>query len=139
MYDTNIADIKTLEPALEDWKNKFNKLPEKLAADRGYWTKEPCLELNSVKQVSIPTKGKKRHIDSDKPFFSKLQKLRNKIEPVIGHLKTDHRMDRSRYKGLDGDKINVNLGVLAWNCKKWTRKIKERCARLSLVKGDKMI
>ena len=31
---------------------------------------KPCLELNSVKQVSIPTKGKKRHIDSDKPFFS---------------------------------------------------------------------
>lgn len=30
-------------------------------------------------------------------------------------------MDRSRYKGFEGDQINVSLAVIAWNTKKWNK------------------
>jgi len=41
------------------------------------------------------------------------------IEAVISHLKQDHRMNRSRYKGIAGDRINASLAVVAWNVRKW--------------------
>jgi hypothetical protein len=31
------------------------------------------------------------------------------IEPVIGHLKDDHRMGRNHLKGREGDRINAVL------------------------------
>jgi len=34
-------------------------------------------------------------------------KRRAAVEPVIGHLKADHRMDRNYLKGQDGDRINA--------------------------------
>ena len=48
-------------------------------------------------------------------------KQRVKIEPIIGHLKSDHRMNRCRYKGAAGDTVNVVWATLAWNTKKITR------------------
>jgi len=52
-------------------------------------------------------------------WFKRLQKQRAKMEPVIGHLKADHGMDRCRYKGFEGDQINVSLATMGWNLKKW--------------------
>ncbi len=52
------------------------------------------------------------------------------IEPVIGHLKSDHRMNRNFYKGLTGDAIFVSLGLnvmlsaAAFNFKRMMRKWK---------------
>jgi transposase, IS5 family len=37
------------------------------------------------------------------------------IEPVIGHLKDDHRMRRNHLKGRDGDRINAVLAVAGYN------------------------
>jgi len=34
-------------------------------------------------------------------------KRRAAVEPVIGHLKAEHRMGRNHLKGRDGDRINV--------------------------------
>jgi IS5 family transposase len=72
--------------------------------------------------VSIPAKGGKAHPDKKKAYFRRLQRMRAGIEPVIGHLKSDHRMDRCRYKGFEGDQMNVSWAVLAWNTKKWVRR-----------------
>lgn len=46
---------------------------------------------------------------------------RSTIEPLISHLKQDHRMNRSRYSGFQGDQINASLAVIAWNTKKWVK------------------
>ncbi len=32
-------------------------------------------------------------------------------------------MNRSRYKGFDGDRINVSLAVVAWNARKWMKQM----------------
>ncbi len=39
------------------------------------------------------------------------------IEPIIGHLKADHRLGRNFYKGIFGDNINTMLGAAAFNFK----------------------
>ena len=47
---------------------------------------------------------------------------KDSIEPVIGHLKSDHRMNRNFYKGITGDVINVMLSSAAFNFKRMMRK-----------------
>jgi IS5 family transposase len=34
---------------------------------------------------------------------------------VIGHLKAEHRMDRNRLKGREGDRINAVLAAAGFN------------------------
>ena len=42
-------------------------------------------------------------------------KRRAAIEPVIGHLKQEHRMDRNRLQGAEGDRIIAILCAAAMN------------------------
>ena len=58
-------------------------------------------------------------------------KQRVKIEPIIGHLKCDHRMNRCRYKGKAGDTVNVIWATLAWNTKKITQLARAKGERLT--------
>ena len=37
------------------------------------------------------------------------------IEPVIGHLKAEHRMDRNYLKGFQGDRVNAVLAAAGYN------------------------
>ena len=73
------------------------------------------------------------NIHIPKPFSKKLsqywQQKRKKshrrraaIEPVIGHLKQDHRLSRNFYKGDFGDAINVLLAAAAFNFKRMLNK-----------------
>lgn len=48
-------------------------------------------------------------------------KRRAAIEPGIGHLKQDHRMDRNRLKGTEGDRINAILCAAGMNFRKLQR------------------
>jgi IS5 family transposase len=45
-------------------------------------------------------------------------KRRNAIEPKIGHLKTDNKLDRNYLKGKEGDKINALLSGCGANLRK---------------------
>jgi len=71
-----------------------------------------------IRRLAIPRKGKSRHPDHHQGWFKAAQKRRVKIEPIIGHLKHDHRMGCCRYKGKAGDTANVVWATLAWNTKK---------------------
>ena len=42
-------------------------------------------------------------------------KRRAAIEPGIGHLKREHRMDRNRLKGKEGDSVNAILSAAGMN------------------------
>lgn len=42
-------------------------------------------------------------------------KRRAAVEPVIGHVKAEHRMDRNYLKGRDGDRINAVLAAAGHN------------------------
>lgn len=45
-------------------------------------------------------------------------KRRAAIEPGIGHLKREHRMDRCRLKGIEGDQLNAILSATGMNFRK---------------------
>jgi transposase, IS5 family len=47
------------------------------------------------------------------------------VEPVIGHLKDDHRMRRNYLKGRDGDRINAVLAAAGYNFSLLLRWFKE--------------
>ena len=62
--------------------------------------------------VHIVHRGKAKRIsEQDK----KLLKRRQAIEPIIGHLKTDHRMDRCHLKGETGDRLHAVLCAAGYN------------------------
>jgi hypothetical protein len=48
-------------------------------------------------------------------------KKRTIIEPIIGHLKADHLMDRNYLKGTLGDTINPLLAAAAFNFLKYAK------------------
>ena len=48
------------------------------------------------------------------------------IEPVIGHLKSDHRMGQNYLSGTQSSQINAFLAATGWNLKKMMRKLKEQ-------------
>lgn len=124
-YDSNVGDNTTLEEAVSAWEVATGQIPKNLAADRCYHMPAYTGKVATVKRVAIPRTGSVKHPDADKKYFKRLQRKRASIEPVISHLKQDHRMDRCRYKGFDGDQINVSLAATAWNSRKWMRQLAE--------------
>jgi len=48
-------------------------------------------------------------------------KRRAAVEPTIGHLKSDHRLDRNQLRGTLGDSINAILSAAAMNFRKLLR------------------
>ena len=48
-------------------------------------------------------------------------KRRSAIEPVIGHMKNDNRMNCNKLKGKLGDKINAGLSAFGFNFRKLLR------------------
>jgi IS5 family transposase len=58
---------------------------------------------------------------------------RSAIEPVIGHVKSDHRLGRNFHKGIFGDIVNVLLAAAAFNFKRMLNKWKGLLSFLALV------
>ena len=67
------------------------------------------------------TAGQKRRVT---PAIKRLMKRRSAVEPVIGHLKHGHRMDRNYLAHEQGDAINPVLAAAGYNFRlilKWIR------------------
>jgi len=62
--------------------------------------------------VHIVHRGKAKRISEQE---RKLLKRRQAIEPIIGHLKADHRMDRCHLKGEQGDRLHAVLCAAGYN------------------------
>jgi hypothetical protein len=52
------------------------------------------------------------------PALRKRKKRRAALEPKIGHLKSDNRVDRNYLKGPEGDRINALLAGIGSNFRK---------------------
>ena len=121
-YQHSVADVKTLGPVVTGIKKTLGRSPGDVTGDRGFdqslKKQENCRRRWGVKRIAIPKKGKTPHPNSKESWFRAALKKRAAIEPVIGHLKSDHRMDRCRYKGADGDTVNVVWATVSWNTKK---------------------
>lgn len=111
----NEYDGHTLEPSLQQVEQLTGRRPRTATVDRGY---RGITQIGDTRvQIPKPFNNK----NQSKYQQSKLRKSfkrRAAIEPVIGHLKADHRLSRNFYKGIFGDNINVMLSAAAFNFKR---------------------
>jgi IS5 family transposase len=74
-------------------------------------------------------------VDKDKRLKDeerRLLKRRQAIEPIIGHLKADHRMDRCHLKGSEGDALHALLCATGYNIRWLLRMIDKKGLSLLL-------
>lgn len=114
-HQTNEHDSKTLEAALTSAHTNRTEPIKEATCDRGYRGKKEVLGT----RICIPDIPKKRDTKYQREQKRKKFRRRAAIEPIIGHLKSDHRLSRNYLKGFIGDEINLLLAASAWNLKKW--------------------
>jgi len=73
--------------------------------------------------VSIKHRGKYKRLNDKE---RRLLKRRQAIEPIIGHLKSDHRMNRCHRKGANGDAIHAVLCAAGYNIRWLLRVIRKK-------------
>ena len=81
--------------------------PATAFVDLGYWGVDA-----QNPDVHIVLRGKTKRISEQD---RKLLKRHQAIEPIIGHLKADHRMDRCHLKGETGDRLHAVLCAAGYN------------------------
>ena len=92
--------------------------PVEALTDRGYRGKKRVGNM----AISIPSSGSPGQSYYQKRKARKKFCKRAGIEPVIGHLKSDHRMMRNYLKGTLGDAINTMMAAAAYNMRHWMNK-----------------
>ena len=124
-FQGNPHDSKTLGDTLEQSLRiramASGKSPETAVTDRGFRGKKKVGDT----QVAIPDTNAKGKTDYQKRKARKRFRARAAIEPVIGHIKHDHRMIRNFLKGCIGDENNPLLAAIGFNLKKRYNQIVE--------------
>jgi IS5 family transposase len=120
VYDTRPSDADLLLPALAAHTQTFGQVPRLVAADAAFYSaaNEAAAHALGVTRVCIPnaaTKSASRKREQKKRWFKNGQKWRTGCEGRISVVKRRHGLNRSRYKGEDGMKRWVGLGVIADN------------------------
>lgn len=98
----------------------MGRVPDLAAADAGFYSAkgEKAAYDKGVKRVSVPnrsTKSEERKKKQKERWFKKGQKYRIGCAGRISLLKRRHGLDRGFYKGQEGMKRWVGLGVIGDN------------------------
>lgn len=109
-FHGNPYDGHTLTAALDQVHRLLGTLPAKAYCDMGYRGHG----YEGATEITIVDHKRKRLSRTEKRW----RKRRAAIEPVIGHLKEEHRLNRNRLKGKEGDRANVILAACGWNLRK---------------------
>jgi len=116
-FETNQFDGHTLPEVLLQMKRLNQLTPAVGLCDRGYKGKSKINETRIIR----PSTTTQETDSAYKTLMRKRFRKRAGIEPVIGHLKSDHRLNRNYLKGFEGDQINVLMAAAAFNFRKWMR------------------
>jgi len=114
-HTQNRHDSKTLKPALAVAQRHRSKPIKRALVDRGYRGAKQWVDVE-VLLAGPPLKRDTTYQRHKKPI---LCRQRAAIEPIIGHLKQDFRLQRNWLKGSRGDAINLLMAACAWNVRKW--------------------
>ena len=110
-------DGHTLRPMLDGMKEWTGIDPKRIYVDKGYQGHDYPKKLRVFKS------GQKRGVTK---AIKRELKRRSVIEPIIGHVKQEHRLDRNYLQGWLGDKLNALLAAAGYNFRlilKWLRKL----------------
>ena len=110
----NPYDGHTLKRAIKQTQRITGWRPPNAYCDKGY--RGAIADLTDT-TVHLSSKKKRRLPRSIRRWFRR----RSAIEPVIGHLKSDNRMERNHLLGRDGDRINAILAACGFNLRKLLR------------------
>ena len=80
--------------------------------------------------VRVKHRGKSKRLTEQE---RRLLKRRQAIEPIIGHLKAEHRMNRCHLKGQTGDAIHTVLCAAGYNIRWLLRMIRKKGISLFLA------
>lgn len=120
VFQGNPGDNEVLERALEDHIALFGKEPEKLTADRRYFSSdnERIAKEKGVQQVAFPKPGRLSEVRKSlqkAPWFKKLLRWRAGVEGNLSTLLRSYGLKRCLWKGWESFKAYVGLGVMAYN------------------------
>jgi transposase, IS5 family len=133
VYDQRPNDADLVVPAIDIHQAALGRVPRLVAADAAFYSgkNEAAAKAKGVKRVCVPnrsTKSAERRREQKKRWFRNGQKWRTGCEGRISVAKRRHGLNRSRYKGADGMKRWVGLGVIADNLLNIARASKKRSA-----------
>jgi len=120
VYAQRPNDADLLIPAIEIHTAKLGRVPRLVAADAGFYSGQnhTMAKARGVKRVCIPNHGSKspsRKREQKKRWFRNGQRWRTGCEGRISVSKRRHGLQRCRYRGDDGMKRWVGLGIIADN------------------------
>jgi transposase, IS5 family len=120
VFEERPSDRHLLQAAVEAQRKKLGRVPQLVAADAGFYSQvqEEGVQALGVKHVSVPnrsTRSAARRQLEKKRWFKQGQKWRTGCEGRISVLKRRHGLARSRYRGSDGMRRWVGLGIIADN------------------------
>src|SRR6201988_1004899 len=133
VYDQRPNDADLLIPAIELHQAAIGRVPHLVAADAAFYSgkNEAAAKAKGVKRVCVPnrsTKSAERRREQRKRWFRHGQKWRTGCEGRISVTKRRHGLNRCRYKGEDGMKRWVGLGVISDNLINIGRAINEKAS-----------
>ena len=113
----NPYDGHTLATVIPEMEAIIGNIIERLLADKGYRGHNAPPDY----KFRVFTSGQKRRVT---PKIKRELRRRSAIEPVIGHLKSEHRMGRNYLWHREGDAINAVLAAVGYNFRRlicWLR------------------
>lgn len=104
----NPYDGHSLAKVIPSIEAQLGNSPTRFIADAGYRGHKAPADY----RLKVYTQGQKRRMT---PQIKRELKRRSAVEPVIGHLKAEHRMGRNYLAGRAGDAANAILAAAGYN------------------------
>lgn len=118
-FTENIYDGDTLSPQLKQVERLTNTMPRYGIVDRGYRGRKTIEGVKILSPGKLAASASRYLIQKTRKQF----RARAGIEPVIGHLKRDHRMWRNFLLDEDGDRFNTILAATGFNLRKMLQRL----------------
>lgn len=110
----NPYDGHTLATVIPEMEALIGNTIERILADKGYRGHNAPPDY----KFRVFTSGQKRRMT---PKIKRELRRRSAVEPVIGHLKSDHRMDRNYLWHREGDATNAVPAAVGYNFRRLIR------------------